>query len=347
MAFWRRTAAVTRHIVPSPVSSPSLPVIAFHFQRGMTDAKKSQQLHPELQAKLEEYRKARGFNAEDWVAKKVALFNDYLRSNGLKGAVVSLSGGVDSAVTLGLLKRASEQKDSPLKRILGVTQPIHSSAWAQDRAIECGRAMGVEVVTVDQTEQHTRLVQLIDKAVGVKGGSFASGQLRSFMRTPVGYYVAQLLSQEGTPAVVMGTGNQDEDGYLAYFCKAGDGVVDVQLIADLHKSEVFKVGRVVGVPESTLSAPPSADLWEGQTDEEELGFTYDFVELFTGRFKKLSHAEQVAFRESLSEEARNQFDAWATAAVRVHNRNKHKYVMPFNLNVLTPSSQPVDRKSVV
>jgi NAD+ synthase (glutamine-hydrolysing) len=50
--------------------------------------------------------------------------------------------------------------------------------------------------------------------MGVKSKPFASGQLRSYMRTPVGYYVAQLLSQEGLPAIVMGTGNQDEDGYL-------------------------------------------------------------------------------------------------------------------------------------
>lgn len=58
------------------------------------------------------------------------------------------------------------------------------------------------------------------------------------MRTPVGFYAAQLLSQNGTPAIVVGTGNKDEDGYLFYFCKAGDGVADIQLIADLHKSEV-------------------------------------------------------------------------------------------------------------
>ena len=52
-------------------------------------------------------------------------------------------------------------------------------------------------------------------------------------------------------------------GYLMYFCKAGDGSVDIQLISDLHKSEVFAVGRVLGVPTSILVAPPSADLWEG------------------------------------------------------------------------------------
>ena len=59
----------------------------------------------------------------------------------------------------------------------------------------------------------------------------------------------------------------DEDGYLRYFCKAGDGVVDVQLIADLHKSEVFQVAKYLEIPEEIRVAPPSADLWEGQTDE--------------------------------------------------------------------------------
>ena len=114
----------------------------------------------------------------------------------------------------------------------------------------------------------------------------------------------------------MGTGNRDEDGYLGYFCKAGDGVVDVQLIADLHKSEVFKVGAVLGVPESILNSPPSADLWEGQTDENELGVTYDFVELYTGWYLPLPDAKKKEFCET------------------VHRRNAHKLNGPKNLNVL-------------
>jgi NAD+ synthase (glutamine-hydrolysing) len=55
---------------------------------------------------------------------------------------------------------------------------------------------------------------------------------------------------------------------LCYFCKAGDGVVDVAIISDLHKSEVFAVGREIGVPQEILYAAPSADLWEGQEDEQ-------------------------------------------------------------------------------
>ena len=73
---------------------------------------------------------------------------------------MSVSGGVDSAVTLGLMKYAMSMKDSPIQRILGISQPIHSSQWAYDRAMECGRALGVDMVVVDQTSVFDSLVAL-------------------------------------------------------------------------------------------------------------------------------------------------------------------------------------------
>jgi len=290
-------------------------------------------LPSELKAKLEEYRKKRNFNAEQFVAAKVAKYNEYLARHGLKAAMVSLSGGVDSAVSLGLMKRALDAPNSPLKRILAVAQPIHSSGWALARAEETAKALDVKLSVVDQTQLHNQLSALIDGAVGETGAFFSKGQLRSYMRTPVNYYVAQLLSQSGTPCVVMGTGNMDEDGHLAYFCKAGDGVVDIQLIADLHKSEVFKVGAVLGIPQSILTAPPSADLWEGQTDEEELGFSYDFVELLTGAYLPLDEAGREEFLRPLSASVREKFLATANVAQTIHKRNAHKFSSPVNINL--------------
>jgi NAD+ synthase (glutamine-hydrolysing) len=151
------------------------------------------------------------------------------------------------------------------------------------------------------------------------------------MRTPVNYYCAQLLTSQGFPAIVMGTGNMDEDGYLAYFCKAGDGVVDLQLIADLHKSEVFKVGKYLGVPDSILNAKPSADLWEDQEDEKELGFTYDFIELYTGVYLNYDEFEKESFILDLNEVSRAEFLDFSEKCVAVHNRNKHKINGVINL----------------
>jgi len=227
---------------------------------------------------------------------------------------------------------ASKKANSPIKKVLGIAQPINSTASIWQRALECGKAMGVEVITVDQSDLHTTLSRRVEAAVGVNGEKFARGQLMSYMRTPVGFYVAQLISQSGLPCIVLGTGNMDEDGYLFYFCKAGDGVADVQLIADIHKSEVFAVAAALGVPQSILVAPPSADLWEGQTDENELGFTYDFVELYT-EYLKFSDEGKQQFRAKLSPAALEEFTKTGAIADQIHRRNNHKAHFPLNLNI--------------
>ena len=83
-------------------------------------------------------QKERNFNAAKWINDKCTLFNDYM--------------------TLGLMKRSMDLPSSPLKRILGISQPIHSSQWAYDRAAECAKAFGVELVVIDQTSVFDSLV---------------------------------------------------------------------------------------------------------------------------------------------------------------------------------------------
>ncbi|CAG9580267.1 putative NAD+ synthase [Leishmania major strain Friedlin] len=288
-------------------------------------------LHPELQRVLKENRRTRAFDPAAWIEMKCAKLNDYMQRCGLKACVTSVSGGIDSAVVLAMCAHAMRAHNSPIQKNVGLCQPIHSSDWALRRGKENIAACGATEVVVDQTALHTELATLVERAAGIEGGAFARGQLRSYMRTPPGFYVAQLLTQEGTPAVVMGTGNKDEDFYLGYFCKAGDGVVDVQIISDLHKSEVLLVAEVLGVPENTRHAAPSADLWEGQTDEDELGFPYDFVELFTEWYLKQRETTKIKFLNSLCDEARNQFERYVAACELVHRRNAHKLQGQVNL----------------
>ncbi|KAL0227666.1 hypothetical protein RCL1_003809 [Eukaryota sp. TZLM3-RCL] len=294
-------------------------------------------LHPELNEKLAVIRKRRGFQVSSWVESKIDVFIEWLHRTKITAAVLSLSGGIDSSVTLALLVETMKRPDCPLKKIVPIAQPIHSTLKIQNRAYTVSEHLGVDCITVDQTKLHDQLVSLVSASLGVEGGVFARGQLRSYQRTPVAYYVAQCLSQEGFPAIVVGTGNYDEDGYLRYFCKAGDGVVDLQLIADLHKSEVYDVGRYLGLPSLVVDAPPSADLWEGQTDEEELGFSYDFVELFT-EWLQFSETEREEFFAGTSEEALSQFNSLGAKAEQIHKRNAHKVNFPVNLNVFNEKS---------
>ena len=273
---------------------------------------------------LQNYRNSRNFNCESWVNTKIEKFNDYLGNHSLSGVVLSVSGGVDSALTLALLKKTKELPNSNLKKIWAISQPIHSSDWALNRARELCQKMDVDLKVIDQTDTFDNLTDLVANATGAKCNKFSGGQMRSYMRTPINYYCAQLLSQEGYPSIVMGTGNMDEDGYLAYFCKAGDGVVDVQLIADLHKSEVFKCAKYLGVPSSIVEAKPSADLWEDQEDEKELGFTYDFIEFYTGVYLNYDNIEKESFLTGLNKDSLNEFVKFQEKCVAVHNRNKHK-----------------------
>ena len=110
-------------------------------------------------------------------------------------------------------------------------------------------------------------------------------------------------------------------------------MVDVGIISDLHKSEVFAVGREINVPQTILSAAPSADLWEGQEDEQELGFSYDFVELYT-EYLKLNEEAKNEFLAQLDERATAYFKETAAKADKVHHQNKHKLHFPVCLNIL-------------
>ncbi|KAH7821635.1 putative NAD+ synthase [Monocercomonoides exilis] len=291
-------------------------------------------LHEDLKKALQIIREKRNFKPEEWIEAKCKMFNEYMKKAGLKGCVINMSGGVDSSCTAALCIHAMKMEGSPIKKVIGIAQPIHSTASIQQRAFDVAKAIGLEMITVDQTKIYDDLAPLVESPLSLHANEFALGQLRSYMRTPVAFFVAQILSSSGgCPSIVLGTGNKDEDGYLYYFCKAGDGISDVQLIADLHKSEVFSVSAVLGLPEVVLKSPPSADLWEGQTDEDEIGCSYDFVELYTELLAYPAEEREKIFA-AFSEEAKEQYKKLGELIEGIHRRNSHKAEYPIDLNIL-------------
>ncbi len=306
-----------------------------------------------LQRELDIIRAKRNFIPEEWIEKRSRQFLEYFQKCNLKTAVISVSGGVDSSVILAILKYAQhmattleEFSSHPFNiknggTIVAVAQPIHSTPEIQNRAYELVESLfgitlnekkcyqpyksedvkGIHFFSIDQTfEYELKLAQFEDK-LDRKLGSWASSMIKSYMRTVTAYKFA--LDYSG---VVIGTGNLDEDGYLFYFCKFGDGAVDIGLIWDLHKSEVFNLARYLKVPESILIAPPSADLAPGQTDENEIGSTYDMIELVYNYIELWTHEQRKDFLDRIKgdSEALEQFIEEKKLIEAIHNRGLHK-----------------------
>ena len=285
-------------------------------------------LNPELQEVLNSIRDKKAFNPAEFIKVRCSEFLRYLDKFNISTVVLSVSGGVDSASVLGLLKNAQDMANSmdshPFNiknggKIIPIAQPIHSTPSIQNRAYEVCEAFSLTCITINQTEIYDKLCKEINSNMPSILTPFSSSMLKSYMRTPVAYAIAS--SNRG---VVIGTGNLDEDGYLYYYCKFGDGAVDIGLIWDLHKSEVFKRAKHMGVPESILIAPPSADLAPGQTDETEIGVTYDMVELIYNYLYNFTQEEKDKFISSLSSEALEQFNKENAIVDAIHKRGSHK-----------------------
>ena len=289
-------------------------------------------LHPDLVGFLQGLRRRRGFEVRSYVQAKVTLLNEYLGDSGLQACLVGVSGGVDSAVTLALACQAARAPGSPIKKVVAALMPmfVAEGVTHQDLALARGREVaerfGVEPVTVDLSLAHVAVKGAVDAATGTIGGPWAAGQLVSYLRAPALYYLTSLLAQQGFPAVLLGTTNRDEGGYIGFFGKASDGMVDIQLISDLHKSEVYRTARHLGVPEGVIDATPTGDVFDGRTDEEMIGASYDFIELYTLYLTLGGDAERSRLEAGLSEEARRQFEELRSRLEALHGYNAHKYL---------------------
>src|SRR5690606_7700142 len=191
------------------------------------------------------------------------FIKDQIEKVGMKRAVLALSGGIDSALAAYL----SAQALGP-ENVLALRMPYRTSAEASlvdaDAVIE---ALGLPSLTVEITPMVDPLIERFPDMSNVRKGNIMARQ-----RMIVAY--DQSAAWGG---LVMGTSNKTEF-LLGYSTIYGDSGVALQPIADLYKTQVRQLARAVGVPQAIIDKAPSADLWAGQTDEDELGFTYDEVD---------------------------------------------------------------------
>lgn len=191
---------------------------------------------------------------------------EILRTSGAKGFVVGVSGGVDSAVVLGLACRAAP----------GQVQALILPCESQPEDLEdAGSVVGcfrVPSTTVDLTPVYRTLLERLPQSNGRT--QMAIANLKPRLRMITLYYFANIFNY-----LVAGTGNRSE-AVMGYSTKYGDGGVDLLPIGCLLKREVRELARHLGVPEKVISKPPTAGLWPGQTDEGEMGITYAEIDQF-------------------------------------------------------------------
>lgn len=184
-----------------------------------------------------------------------------LRDSGRKGVVIGLSGGVDSALVAKLCADALGPA-----QVLAVGLPEGNGGPDLKDARKFAKALGIEFRIIGIAPIVTALEKRLKAFAADR---VARGNLRARARMIVLYFIANTEDR-----VVMGTGNKSED-LTGYFSKWGDGGVDFLPIGDLYKTQVKEMARHLGVPPAIVDKVPTAGLWPGQTDEGELGITYD------------------------------------------------------------------------
>ena len=185
------------------------------------------------------------------------------------GAVLGLSGGIDSAVVGALAKRAFSHHS------LGVLMPCHSDPADAGDALLCARQSDLATATVDLSRAYDALVEELGRASpDLLEDRLATANLKPRLRMTTLYAFANLLDYR-----VLGTGNLDELT-IGYFTKYGDGAADLLPLGNLTKGEVRDLARELGVPQRIVDRPPSAGLWAGQTDEGEMGLTYAHLDAY-------------------------------------------------------------------
>jgi len=220
-------------------------------------------------------------DAEQLAEKLVSWIREKVLSAGCQGVVLGMSGGVDSSILAVLCHRAFPQN------MLGVLMPCHSSQEDEEyaRVVASKFNIPTEVVVLDAVLDALLKVLPPDK-VEPDVIRLAEANLKVRLRMLTLYYFANRLKY-----LVAGASNRSELS-VGYFTKYGDGGVDIIPLGNLVKEQVRELARFLGIPQEIIDRPPSAGLWPGQTDEGELGFSYEELDRYLATGEASSELRQ-------------------------------------------------------
>ncbi len=213
---------------------------------------------------LDELRaNGRSLSMEEVARKLTSWIRDQALAANCRGTVFGLSGGVDSAAVAVLCQRAFPETS------LAVLMPCHSDPADMKDALLVARKFGIRTATIVLDSVFDSLLNAIpDGECDPAIERMARANLKPRLRMATLYYFANRLAY-----LVVGTGNRSEIA-VGYSTKHGDSGVDIQPLGNLLKAQVRELAAHLGIPSRIIEKPPSAGLWQGQTDEGQMGLTY-------------------------------------------------------------------------
>ncbi len=210
---------------------------------------------------------------ETLVQKLCVWMEDKVIEAKAKGIVFGLSGGLDSAVVAALSIRIFPQNT------LAIIIPCHSFEADINDALDFINKFNIPYKIINLSKVYDSLIHLLNDKEKEESFKLAEANIKPRLRMTTLYYFANELNY-----LVVGTGNKSEL-MIGYFTKYGDGGADILPLGNLLKSQVRELAKYLGIPKKIINKPPSAGLWEGQTDEKEIGISYEQLDKYlrTGR----------------------------------------------------------------
>lgn len=248
-----------------------------------------------------------GFDLAETVDVLTRFVADHVDQAGAGGAIVGVSGGLDSATTLAVAARALGPGSVDAVFLPGPTSPDEDERLARQAAEQAG----VELTTVAIGPA----LDAFEPELGVDLDRAGRGNLQARLRMCALYACANASGR-----LVLGTGNKSEL-LTGYFTKHGDGAADLLPIGDVYKTQARAIAAELGVPEAIRQRPPTAGLWEGQTDEDELGLPYAVLDVILAGIEAQRGTEAIA-------EAADVAQAEVERVRSMVERSEHKRSMP-------------------
>ncbi len=246
------------------------------------------------------------FDGKKTADEIIAFIKDYYEKNNIKGVVVGISGGKDSAVVAGLFTKALGKEN-----VTGIWMPCHSKEEDKKNAVDLANHFGFELKEFDLTSLYDNYVNEVKALYNPDMADLVDSNIniKPRLRMATLYYNAAYLSKKNKGLyLVAGTSNKCEI-YVGYFTKGGDNIADIQVLADLTVDEVILVGEAIGVPDHIVHKTPDDGL-SGLSDEDKLGVKYrEIADVIDNNGEKTS------------EEARKRI-------YNLHQKNAHKFYTP-------------------